>query len=226
MSLGRRLGTDTLNFVTELSRDYGDLTSFRLGPFQVYSVNQPALVREVLVSKAKQFPKDTRSTKILSQFDGQGIAVSQGEFWLRQRRLVQPAFQTRRLGRYAEITVELTRRWMDRWQSGSEYDLADEMTHLTIEVIAKAMFDVEVRGQVEQLGKAVAIFSETLFREVSAPMTLPDWLPLPAKRRKRWAIQTVDTLIRDIIRAARRRKTKGTCFRCCWSPSMKPTTAH
>jgi cytochrome P450 len=206
MAIGRRLQKQTLDFVTDVSRNYGDLTYFRLGPFRVYTVNAPALVREVLVTKAKQFPKVARSTRVLSQFDGQGLAVSQGDFWLRQRRLVQPAFHVRRMNRYAEVTVELTRRRMEQWQSGKVYNLADEMTELAIEVIAKALFDVDTGQQTEDLRRAVEIFSETLFFEISAPLVLPDWLPLPAKRRKRWAIQTVDAMIRNIIRERRANK--------------------
>jgi len=203
LTLARRLTTRTLEMMTDLARNYGDLAYFRIGLYQVYSVNHPALVREVLVTKAKQFPKTARSTRLLSRFDGRGLAVSDGAFWLRQRRLVQPAFHTRRLGRYAEVVVEFTRSRMERWRPGAIYNVADEMTHLAIDVMVKALFDVEVGGQVDQLRDAVGIFSEALFREISAPFVLPDWLPLPAKRRKRWAIQTVDTLIRDIIRARR-----------------------
>lgn len=203
LALGRRLRTRTLEMVTDLARNYGDLACFRLGPFRVYSVNHPSLVREVLVTRAKLFPKTARSTRVLSQFDGQGITVSDGDFWLRQRRLVQPAFHTRRLGRYADTTVEFTRRRSEHWRPGEVHNLADEMTHLAIEVIAKALFDVEVSSEVDPLRAAFAIFSETLFREISAPLVLPDWLPLPAKRRKRWAVRTVDALVRDIIRERR-----------------------
>jgi cytochrome P450 len=205
LALGRRFRGHTLEFITDVSRNYGDLSYFRLGPYQVYFVNHPALVREVLVHKAKQFTKVASSTRVLSQIDGQGLAVSGGDFWLRQRRLVQPAFQARRLGHYADITVEYTRRLTERWRPGGAIDVADEMTHLALDVIAKALFDVEIGDQVEQLREAVGIFAETLFKEVSsAPLKLPDWLPLPAKRRKRWATRTVDSLSRSIIRERRR----------------------
>jgi len=197
-----------LEFITDLSRNYGDLAYFPIGPYRIYFVNHPALVREVLVTKAKQFPKEPNSTRILSQIDGQGLAVTKDDVWLRQRRLVQPAFHLRRMGRYANITVEHTRRLTDRWRSGVALNVADEMTHQALDVIVKSLFDVEIGDQVEQLREAIRIFAETLFSEVSsAPFKLPDWLPLPAKRRKRWAIQTVDTLIRDIIRD--RRATGG-----------------
>jgi cytochrome P450 len=203
LALAGRFRTRTLEFITDMSRNYGDMAYFRIGPYRVYFVNHPALVRDVLVHKAKHFAKVASSTRVLSQIDGQGLAVSQGDFWLRQRRLVQPAFHARRLGRYADITVEYTHRLTDRWRPGVALNVADEMTHLALDVIAKALFDVEIGDQVEHLREAVRIFAETLFNEVSAPFTLPDWLPLPAKRRKRWAIQTVDALIRDIIRVRR-----------------------
>ena len=204
LALGRQFRTRTLDFITDVSRNYGDLASFRLGPYRVYFVNHPALIRDVLVHKAKQFPKVASSARVLSQIDGQGLAVSGGDFWLRQRRLVQPAFHARRMGRYADITVDYTRRLTERWPAGRVLNVADEMTHLALDVIAKSLFDVEIGGQVDQLRQAVGIFAETLFNEVSStPFILPDWLPLPAKRRKRWAIRTVDTLIRDIIRSRR-----------------------
>lgn len=202
-AIGKRLRTQTLALMTELSQNYGDLSYVRIGPIQVYSVNHPALVREVLVTKAKQFPKTIRSTQVLSQFDGQAITVSDGNSWLRQRRLIQPAFHSRQLTRYAEITVEYTRRHIERWPANTTLNIADEMTHLAIEVIVKALFDVDVGDVVDQLREAVSIFSETLFQEISSPFTLPDWLPLRSKRRKRWAIQTVDKLVRDLIRARR-----------------------
>jgi len=204
LSTARRFRTRTLEFITDLSRNYGDLAYFPIGPYRIYFVNHPTLVREVLVTKAKQFPKEPNSTKVLSQIDGQGLAVTKGDVWLRQRRLVQPAFHVRRFNHYADITVEQTRRLTERWRSGVALNVADEMTHQALDVIAKALFDVEIGDQVEQLREAVRIFAETLFSEVSsAPFKLPDWLPLPAKRRKRWAIQTVDTLIRGIIRERR-----------------------
>jgi cytochrome P450 len=203
LTIGNRLRTRTLELITDVSRNYGDLAYFRVLHYQIYVPNHPALVREVLVHKAKHFSKVATSTRVLSQIDGQGLTVSQGDFWLRQRRLVQPAFHARRLARYADITVEYTRRMTERWRPGVAFNAADEMTHVALDVIAKALFDVEIGAEVDQLREAVRIFAETLFNEISAPFTLPDWLPLPAKRRKRWAIRTVDALIRDIIRARR-----------------------
>lgn len=199
-----RLWKDPLGFLRELG-SYGDLASCRLPlpPCRLYLVNHPDLVREVLITQAKSFCKLEKQTRVLKQFSGDGLLASEGELWKRQRRLVQPAFAARRMGRYAQVVVDHTRRMLDGWQSGTVHNLPEDMRLLTLAIIAKALFDVELTGQAARLSEVSQILTETTLREVSSFFTLPDWLPLPAKRRKRWAIETLDHLIRGIIRDRR-----------------------
>jgi cytochrome P450 len=77
------------------------------------------------------------------------------------------------------------------------------MTHLTLEIIAKTLFDVELSEQTARLGEAVRVVSEAYVREAGNPLGLPDWLPLPGKRRKRRAINMLHDMIEDIIRRRR-----------------------
>ena len=72
--------------------------------------------------------------------------LSDGDFWLRQRRLVQPAFHTRRFDNYAQATVDCTHRMLDRWTAGQSMDIADEMTHLTLHIIGRTLFDIELES--------------------------------------------------------------------------------
>ena len=203
LTLARRLATDPLNFITEVGRTYGDLAFFRMGPVRAYLVNHPDLIREVLVTKGKQFYKEPKSLDTLRQVDGEGLVITEGEKWLRQRRLLQPAFHARRMGRYAEAIVERTQHMLAAWQAGQSLNIVDEMTHLTLEIIAKVFYDTALTGRAAQLGEAVRVLSQAFYNEVTTLVRLPDWLPLPAKRRKRWAIATLDTLIREIIRERR-----------------------
>jgi cytochrome P450 len=203
LSLIRHFRRRPLQFLTETARTYGDIVYFRVGPFHYYLVNHPDLIREVLVTKGKSFRKLERQKRVFRKIDGNGLINSEGDFWLRQRRLVQPAFQSRRMGRYAQVAVDYTQRRLDGWPSGPVVNLEDEMTHLTLEIIAKTLFDVELTGEAARLGEVVDVLRETIMREFVAVLSLPDWLPLPRKRRMRWAIQTLDGLIRDIIRQRR-----------------------
>ena len=89
------------------------------------------------------------------------------------------------------------------WSNGASLNIADAMTQLTLQIIAKTLFGVELSGQAEQLSEAVRIIAETFVAEAGNPVHLPDWFPLPGKRRKRWAIRTLDELVRGIIRQRR-----------------------
>jgi cytochrome P450 len=203
LGLAARMRKDPLGTLTDIGRTYGDIAYARLGPFPTYFVNHPDLIREVLVTRGKNFRKVPRQTKVFSRIDGNGLVVTEGDFWRRQRRLVQPAFHPKRFGRYGDVTVEYTRRMLEGWSPGAVLDVAQAMTQLTLSIIARTLFDVEVSGQAAELGAAVRVLAEELLKDLSSFVLLPDWLPLPGKLRKRRALRTLDNLIWGIIRQRR-----------------------
>jgi cytochrome P450 len=203
LTLARRFRSQPLEFITELGRTYGDIAYFRAGPIRFYVVNNPQLIREVLVTKHKNFRRPRFITGPLSKIDGNGLVLSEGDFWLRQRRLVQPAFATKRFDAYGRATVEYTQRMLDRFSGGAALDVADAMTELTLHIIAKTLFGVELEGQAARLGEAVRVVSEHVTAEAGYPLHLPDWLPIKNKRRKRWAIRTLDEFVWNVIRQRR-----------------------
>ncbi|HEY2892708.1 MAG TPA: cytochrome P450 [Pirellulales bacterium] len=201
--LAQRFRNDSLNFISDVARRYGDIAYFRMGPIQAYFINQPALIRETLVTKNKSFRRPEWVIGPLRRLDGNGLVLSDGEFWRRQRRLVQPAFSTKRFDGYAQATVDYTRRMLARWSSGQAFDITTEMTRLTLEIISKTLFGLEVTGRASGLGDAVRVISETFVQEAGNPLHLPDWIPLAGKRRKREALRTLDGLAWSIVRERR-----------------------
>jgi cytochrome P450 len=205
----RKIRRDVLGYYTGLHRRYGDAVSLRFGPYRAYVFFHPDAVREVLVAKARQFRRFPRPMEVLAQWNGNSVIISEGDEWLRQRRMVQPAFHPRRFDRYASCMVARTRDRLGRWlktidsAGGIETEVGKEMTDLTLEIIAKTMFDADVRAEASDLGRAVAILSEVAVKEMESPWTLPDWLPLPGKRRKRWAMRRLDETVRRFIRERR-----------------------
>jgi cytochrome P450 len=209
MSQLRKIKRDTLGYYTELHRRYGDVVRLRFGPYHTYVFFHPDAVREVLVAKAKQFRRFARPMQVLAQWNGNSVLISEGDEWLRQRRMVQPAFHPRRLERYASCMVARTRSRLGRWlktvetAGGIETEIGKEMTDLTLEIVAKTLFDAEISAEASDLGRAVAIVSEIATKEMESPWTLPDWLPLPEKRRKRWAMRRLDETVRRFVRERR-----------------------
>jgi cytochrome P450 len=203
LTIGLRSLREPLPFLQEMARTYGDIAYVRVGPYHSYLVNHPSLIREVLVTKGKSFRKWEAQKRVFRKIDGNGLINSEGEFWLRQRRLIQKAFQHRRFGRYAERVVELTRRRLDHWTAGTALNLDREMSELALEIAGETLFGVDLREKAAWLGETAEVLRETFIREFLAPVPLPDWLPLPSKRRMRRAIKDLDAFITGIIRDRR-----------------------
>ena len=114
LSALRQMKADVFGYYAGLHRRYGDVVYLRFGPYPTYVFFHPDSVREVLVAKAKQFRRFPRPMQILAQWNGNSVIITEGDEWLRQRRMVQPAFHPRRFERYGECMVARTRRRLDR----------------------------------------------------------------------------------------------------------------
>lgn len=204
---------DVLGAYAQLHRDYGDAVSFRTGPYRLFLFYHPDQVRELLVTKAKSFVRLPRVMKTFSQWNGNSILIVEGEDWVRQRRLVQPAFHPRRLAEYGRTMTAAAQRMVDSWgptidrQGHIDVEINRAMTGLTLEVICKALFDADVRDESNEISQAVAVLSEVAFHEMQAPIRLPSWWPTSFYKRKRWAIRTLDEAVWKIVR---QRRAEGT----------------
>ena len=200
---------DVLAAYSRLHRDYGDAVSFRTGPYRLFVFYHPDQVREVLVKHAKQFIRLPRVMKTFAQWNGQSILIAEGEPWIRQRRLVQPAFQPRRLQNYGRTMVDDARSLIASWENTIErdghidVDIDKAMTGLTLSVICRTMFDTEVDDIASEITEAVAVLSNVAFHEMQAPVRLPTWLPTRWNRRKRWAIDVLDRAVGRFVRERR-----------------------
>ncbi|MGE0129677.1 MAG: cytochrome P450 [Blastocatellales bacterium] len=193
---------DPIKFLTGLAEQYGDLVYFKLGPQPVFLVNNPDCIRDVLVTHNRNFMKSEglqRAKRLL----GEGLLTSEGEFHLRQRRLAQPAFHRQRIAGYAATMVEYAARTRDEWQPGETRDIAREMMRLTLAIAGKTLFDADVEGEADEIGKALT----TTFAQFNR-MTLPfsqllERLPLPATKRFQKARERLDATIYRIINERR-----------------------
>jgi cytochrome P450 len=199
----RRMRDDLLGFPTELARKYGDLVHVRMGPERLYFVNHPNFVREVLITRGKSFRKLPRILRAFRSIDGNGLVLSEGDFWLRQRRLVQPAFSTKRFDGYAGTAVNCAREMVDSWRDGAEIEVSAEMRRLALRIIARTMFDAEVIDVEGRIGSAIETLSEIVTRQTGQLIQWPEWLPFPDNRRKHRATKVLDDIIRRVIQERR-----------------------
>ena len=204
-NLAREMSRDVFGFSMRLARQYGDVVSFRCGPIRFFQFAHPDQFQEVLVREAKRFHKPRRLKQVLGRWDGEGLVLSDGDLWIRQRRLVQQAFQPRRIASYAADMVRITGEMLDRWNDCREVDIVDELHRTTLDIVCKTLFGVDVADHSE-IRHTVQTLQETALVELGRLVPLPDWLPLASKRRLRGAIDYMQRLLDGIIE--RRRATR------------------
>src|SRR5262249_45173982 len=142
LTIGLRSLREPLPFLQEMARRYGDVTHIHVGPVHTYLLNNPNLIREVLVTRGKSFRKWERQKRVFRKIEGGDLINSGADSGLRQGRLMQKASRLRRLGRYAETMVELSRRRLDRWAAGAAVNLDQEMSQLSLEITGQTLFGV------------------------------------------------------------------------------------
>jgi cytochrome P450 len=112
----RRLCTAPLPFLIELHKEYGDIVYSRMAPYRAFFFFHRDQIREILAYEAKLLPKFRLQVRVLQQWDGNGLLLSEGEFWARQRRLVQPAFHVKRFTGYADSMASKAGSIADKWE--------------------------------------------------------------------------------------------------------------
>src|SRR5438477_5840183 len=108
---------DPLSFLLNTAQEHGDLVYLKFGPQDIFFINRPDTVRDVLVTNNRNFTK-SRGLEMAKRFLGEGLLTSEGEFHRRQRRLAQPAFHHKRIQAYANVMAEYGARQRQRWQPG------------------------------------------------------------------------------------------------------------
>lgn len=192
----RALTQSPLEMFTELAR-YGDVVGIRVVNFRNIFVNHPDLIEEVLVGHPRRYFKG-RVLRANRHVFGEGLLTSEGDFWLRQRRLVQPAFHRARVAAYAETMVEYAQRLMENWRNGEERDVHQEMMRLTLQIVAKTLFNAEVTRDAQEVGKSLELLLE-LGADFRRTLFVPHWVPTPTNLRIKREIAFIEGILYRII---------------------------
>jgi cytochrome P450 len=190
----------------ERAATFGDVSFLRTPRFPTFVLNHPDLVWDVLVSDHRSFhkgPTMDAARRVL----GEGLLTSEGDRHRRQRRLIQPMFQTARLDAYVGAMLERTDSAVDRWHDGEVLDVHAETSRLTLSIVVATLFGSDLSD--EEAREVSVALSEVLAqypRSLSPLLPLTERLPLPANRRFERATAVFDRLVYRLIG---RRRAEG-----------------
>jgi cytochrome P450 len=206
LRVARGLRREPLPMFQHLFEQYGDMVHMSLSPERYNVLFHPRAAEHVLAHNHKNYRKGI----INAQFrvlDGEGLVVSEGSFWARQRRLAQPAFHRERLAQLGGVMAKVAGETADRWRSyaqeGRLFDIEPEMMRLTLRVAGLTLFSVDTSGDADTVRPAVDVARTYIGFRMNNPY-LPHAFPTPQRLQFARAKATLDRLVYGIIRERRR----------------------
>lgn len=195
----RAFASDRLGYVTRLAREYGDVVRTRMaGGREFYALFHPDHLRHVLVDHNDRYVKGRFFQRQLD-FLGTGVLNAEGEAWRRQRHAVEPAFHPDRIREYASFMTAFAERTVDRWGDDEVRDVHADTMRLTLEVVAKALFDVDLGTEEAAVGEALSTIMAANRRRTERLVALPEWVPTPEGRALERAERRLDAVVEGII---------------------------
>lgn len=199
---------DPLGLFLRAARDGGDVVPMRFGPNVNYLINHPDGIQHVLQRNNRNYTRQTYGNELLKLISGVNLFTSDGEYWLRQRRLMQPAFHRSRIAGFGKLMTQAACRALERWEPAVDrsksIDMQAEMIRLTMEVVGQSLFSVDLSDDTSTLGQSFQTSMEYFNYRLNHLLYVPLFIPTPRNRALKAALQDVTDFTQAMIDERRR----------------------
>lgn len=206
----REIQRDGVKFCVTMAARYGDVIRVRVLSWPNYMVYHPDDVKHVLQENHRNYNKDVYNVNLLKPLLGQGLFTNDGQSWLHQRRLAQPAFHRKRLAAFGTLITSATENMLDRWQASAReqqpFEVGEEMMRLTLCIIGQALFSIDLSDEANIVGQDFSAIRKLLQSFIFRPFP-PLGVPTPRNRRLNAAIHSLDGVVHSIINERRQHNT-------------------
>lgn len=187
-----------------LHRIYGPIAHYRFMGTPIIFLNDPEYIGEVLVTQASSFVKE-RTVRRMKILLGEGLITSDDPLHIRQRRIVAPAFHRQRIAAYADEIVASSARQAAAWKDGDTLDISAAMMALSLEIVARTLFDTEVTDEIRGINDEVnAIMGIYNFLIAFPRMESVLHLPIPGVMKFRRSRERLDRAVYRLIEGHKR----------------------
>lgn len=197
-----------LDFIMEMYKRYGDVVSVPSLVGSLTLVFHPDGVRHVLQENHRNYNKDIPDYRVLSLLLGNGLLTNDGESWLQQRRLIQPAFHRERIASFGTLMTDTAVTWVERWEAsgfvdtGKPLDIPREMASMTLSIVCKALFGADLHEEeLQRVWRALTTTNHLLSEAFYVPGLLS--LPTPQHYQLNAARRELHLVVDEIIRQRR-----------------------
>lgn len=192
---------DPIAMLLRLQQNYGDVARNQLGPFLTHALAHPDYVQQVLQDNQRNYCRG-RFYDNFKLFFGDGLLTTDGEFWLRHRRTVQPLFHKKEVFDHTDTVAAAAMELVAKWQQlppNQAIDVVDDMMHLSLNVLGKMVFNVDISRHAKTVGPAVRFGLQAMMPQGNLNDFIPRWVPTPFNRSIAKARRGIDQIIGQII---------------------------
>ncbi|HMQ59327.1 MAG TPA: cytochrome P450 [Flavilitoribacter sp.] len=195
--------------LTEYIREFGPTFYVYIGGMKKGVVTiEPHIIQHFLQKNNRNYRKSSIQVDRLGHFLGQGLLTSDGDYWLRQRRLIQPGFHRSKLEGLREIMQEVIDEFADSLQEearkGTEIEVAHKMMELAFKVVARSLFSADLlEAKLQELSQSITQLQSFIVRQIRQPYLNPWFYVSGALRRHEQIARDADQIILDVIRERR-----------------------
>ncbi len=161
-------------------------------------MNSPEAVQQILHENHRVYKKSLAYTK-LRMLLGNGLFTSEGEFWLRQRRMAQPAFHRDMLAQYVQYMATATQQMALGWQQQSQVGVTSALTHLTLRIISKTILGIELNSQGQVIEQHLPGALQFMINRITSAINTPLFIPTAKNRQFKQSVRALNTLIEQLI---------------------------
>ena len=200
-------GKGLIDFYYDLWKQYGDVVSIKLGPLKSYLFVRPEHVQHILVKNPETYIKGLSHDKLRTAI-GNGILTLEGLDWRSQRKLMQPTYTPTNISAFADLMLEEAENMLSRWRStikpGDQVDINSEITRMTMSVISRAMFGVDIGENFREAANALVEMLNYTSSSTISIIDMPLFVPTPKNQRLKQAKQTMKAFISNVVEKRRR----------------------
>lgn len=199
---------DPLNFLTTLTRRYGDLAQFPLLTRPVYFLNRPEHLKYILQERHQNYDRDIPLVDLARIIVGDGLSTNKDQVsWQKQRRLVQPAFHKRSVNAFSALMLAEIATMLERWDrlDGRPIDIAREMEEVAVQIASKTIFRQDFSEQAQAFMHSFRQAHQILGEHLRFPFP-PLSLPTPRHQQFQVALQQMNEIVYNLIRQHRQRE--------------------
>lgn len=193
-----KLAKDPIGFFQLMQSKFGNSARFGLRQVVFHLITQPEDIKRVLQENNQNYHKGV-FYKELGRILGKGLLNSEGEFWKKQRKLIQPSFHKQRISEFVEIMAQETEKTSENWKKISSLDISKEMMRLTFAIVGRTLFRTEVESYAARIEHSLKIALELVTKRITRIFPFPFSWPTPENLKLKRALKDMHSVVDELI---------------------------